>query len=208
MKVSITPTTAIDRMITAGTTVDPDTAEALWDLYRIAFAGLRSRAAGRQLLSRPEFILEILDPRVVKYVARSADGRVVGLCTLSNDLATMPWISPEFYRNRYPAHFARRAVFYFGLAVVQADARSSRAFSEMVATLARDVAAANGVLVGDMCRFNADEMYLARTVTSMLERAWGSVRAVELDRQLYLAWEPGDRPAVPRPADAPTRVEA
>jgi len=198
--VSFTPTMALDRVVTAETTVDPHTAESLWDLYCVAFAGLRDRAAARQMLSRPDFTLQILDARVVKYVARLANGRVIGLCTLSNDLDTVPWISPDFYRSRYPAYFARQAVFYCGIAMVHPDARATRAFAGMVAALARDIAAADGVLVADMCRFNVDEVRLARTITALMERAWGSVRHTELDRQLYLAWEPVEWPAAVHPA--------
>lgn len=177
--------------VTAETVLELDTADALWGLYELAFAGLTEVAAARQLLSRADFTLEVLDRRVVKYLARAGDGRIVGLCTLSTDLETVPWISPEFYRARYPGQFARRAVFYCGIAMVDPGFRNTRAFPDMVAALGRAVAAADGVLVADMCRFNVDEVQLAATVTRMLRRTWGAARQVELDRQLYLAWEPG-----------------
>jgi hypothetical protein len=193
---SVMPTTVVDRIaITVETALDSDTADALWDLYRPALAALEHRAAARQLLHRGEFDLAVLDERVVKYLARTASGRVVGLCTLSNDLDTVSWISPEFYRTRYPTHVARGAVFYCGIAVVHPDARRTPAFPYMVSALARDVAAADGVLVADMCRYSVDEAHLAKTVTLMTKRVWGSVRHVELDRQLYLAWEPAQRSA-------------
>jgi hypothetical protein len=191
---SVMPTTVLDRIVvTAESTLDSDTAEALWDLYQFVFAALERRAAARQLLSRADFTLEVLDPRVLKFLARTVDGRVVGLCTLSNDLDTVPWISPEFYRARFPAYAARGAVFYCGIAMVHPDARRTPAFLFMVAALARDVAAADGVLAADMCRYNVDDVQLATTVTVMMKRVWGSVRPVELDRQLYLAWEPAQR---------------
>jgi len=41
-----------------------------------------------------------------------------------------------------------------------------------------------------MCRFNVDVVELATTVTATLQRAWGSADLVELDCQVYLAWEP------------------
>lgn len=187
-----TPTEPAGRVvIDAAWTVDADTAEALWGLYRRAIGSLETHAAARQLLGRDEFALEVLDLRVCKYLARTPSGQIAGFCTLSADLDTVPWISPEFYRTSYPAHFARRAVFYCGLAVVAPDARSSRAFPEMMAALGRDIAAADGILAADMCRFNVEGTQLARAVTMLMRRAWGSARQVELDRQLYLAWEPG-----------------
>lgn len=193
---TITPSVLSNEVaVEAHSTVSPEIADELWELYRVAFAALEHRAAARQLLTRDEFDLEVLDPRVVKYVAR-ANVRIAGLSTLTRDLVTVPWISPEFYRVRYPDHFARRSVFYCGLAVVSPDARGTSAFPMMMSALARDIAESDGILTADMCRYNVGELQLARTVTLMMKRVWGSVRHVELDRQLYLAWEPG------RPADA------
>lgn len=179
--------------VTGELAVDADTAEALWDMYYESFCSLQRRAAGRQLVSRRDFDLEVLDHRVTKYIARTPEGTIVGLSTLSNDLTTVPWISPEFYADRYPVHFAQRTVFYCGIAMVHPDARSTRAFAQMVSAFGQDIAAANGILAADMCRFNIDGMELARMVTLMMKRAWGSANRVELDTQVYMAWEPGDR---------------
>jgi hypothetical protein len=176
--------------VTAETSVDESTAEALWEMYSLSFQSLQRRAAARQLVSRADFDLEVLDDRVTKYIARGADGTLLGLSTLSNELSTVPWISPEFYEAHYPLHFARKAVFYCGIAMVHPDARSTRAFAQMVFAFGRDIAAAKGILAADMCRFNIDGLELARMVTLMMKRAWGSANQVELDRQVYMAWEP------------------
>jgi hypothetical protein len=176
--------------VTTDTTVDDATAEALWEMYSLSFQSLQTRAAARQLVSRSDFDLEVLDSRVTKYIARDADGTLLGLATLSNDLSTVPWISPEFYEVHYPVHMARKAVFYCGIAMVHPDARNTRAFAQMVSAFGRDIAAAKGILAADMCRFNIDGLELARMVTLMMKRAWGSANQVELDRQVYMAWEP------------------
>ncbi|MEP6462672.1 MAG: hypothetical protein ABJC62_04500 [Frankiaceae bacterium] len=193
----VTPTAVSDRiMVTAESTLDSATAEALWELYQLAFAPLEDRAAGRQFLSRSDFDSEVLDSRVVKYLARIPIGRIVGLCTLSADLDTVPWISPSFYRTRYPAHAARGAVLYCGIALVHPDAQRTRAFPDMLAAMAVDIAGVDGVLVADMCRYNVDDVPVARTVDVVMNRVWGSAQQVELDRQLYLAWEPTPRAPV------------
>ena len=189
-------------VVQATATVDTATGDALWELYRVSFEGLRTRAASRHSLTRAEFDLEALDPRVTKYVA-CRDGRPVGLCTLTADLTTVPWVSPEFYAVRYPRHAARSAVFYCSLAFVHPAERLTDAFARMVAVAAGDIAAADGVLAADMCRLNVEGFELHQAVTTLLRRAWGDVQPVELDRQVFLAWEPVD-PArrirdVPRP---------
>jgi hypothetical protein len=180
--------------VTTETTVDEDTAEALWEMYSLSFQALQTRAAARQLVSRSDFDLEVLDPRVTKYIARGAEGTLLGLATLSNDLNTVPWISPEFYEVHYPVHVARKAVYYCGIAMVHPDARNTRAFAQMVSAFGRDIAVAKGILAADMCRFNIDGLELARMVTLMMKRAWGSANQVELDRQVYMAWEPDQQP--------------
>jgi hypothetical protein len=60
----------------------------------------------------------------------------------------------------------------------------------LVTAFAHDIAAADGILAADMCRYNIDLVELARVVTRILRRQWGGARLVELDRQVYLAWEP------------------
>jgi hypothetical protein len=176
--------------ITVSRVVDAATAEALWRLYVDAFTPLQERAAARQLLSPDDFAREVLDARVKKYLAWGPGGEVVGLATVSPDLDTVPWISSAFYRRRYPEHFERHAIFYCGLAMVHPDARLTPAFPMLVAAFARDIAAAGGILAADMCRYNIELVELARVVTRILRRQWGGARLVELDRQVYLAWEP------------------
>src|SRR5450759_3365901 len=195
-------------VVTVDSTVDVHTAETLWALYGSSFASLQNKAAARQLLSRAEFELEVLDPRVTKYIARTDSGQIIGLCTLSNDLATVPWVSPDFYAARYPAQLARGAVFYCGVAMVHSDeARLTGAFAAMVSTFGRDIAAANGILAADMCRFNVDVVQLASAVTGMMKQAWGAANLVELDRQIYLAWEPANHsPGLPEQRGAGTVV--
>jgi hypothetical protein len=172
--------------------VDARTADALWDLFTVCFGPLRRRAAARHLLSRDDFAVEVLDARVAKYLAWTANGDVVGLATLSNDLETVPWISSDFYKSRYTEHFARRSLFYCGTAMVRPDARSAGALRQMVAAIGRDIAAVDGILSADMCRFNVDILQLAAVATSTMQQQWGSVNQVELDRQVYMAWEPRD----------------
>ena len=188
-------------------TVDSVTGEALWTLYAVAFEEMRTRAASRHWLSPAEFELEALDSRVTKHVAWR-EGRPVGLATVTTDLAAAPWISPEFYTRRYPEHAARRGIHYCNLALVHPEERGTDTFGLLVASVAEAVAQDRGVLAADMCRANVDGLGLADAVTDLLRRSWGDARPVELDRQVFLAWEaPPTRAlrAVPsaRPGDLP-----
>lgn len=184
--------------------VDDALGEALWALYLLAFEGLREQAASRHMLTRAEFDLEALDARVTKYIAWRAE-EPVGLVTLTTDLTTIPWISPEFYARRYPEQTARDAVFYTSLAVVHPSERLSEAFPRMVGVAADHVLAVEGVFAADMCSLNTGVFRLDRVVTALLTRSWGGVAPVELDRQVFLAWEPAPRGSrVPQPRYAGT----
>ena len=59
-----TPSVTGPVVVTRESSVDSFTAEVLWNLYLTSFQSLRHRAAARQLLTRSEFDLEALDPRV------------------------------------------------------------------------------------------------------------------------------------------------
>lgn len=176
--------------VTARSAVDSLTAEQLWSLYVEAFDPLQARAAARHVLTRDDFDLEVLDARVVKYVASDATGRIVGLGTLCNDLSTVPWISPAFYQRHYPRAFATRSLFYCGLIMVHPQSRGTGTFLHLATAIGRDIGAAGGSLAADMCQFNVDELQLAQTVTAVMRRTWGSAVRSDVDRQSYMVWEP------------------
>jgi hypothetical protein len=170
--------------VTALTALDEATARPFWDLYLTSFVPLRTRAAARQVLHESEFLEEMVDARVWKYVARDAEGRAVGLSTLTRDLETVPWISPEYYQARFPQHAARQAVFYLGFTLVQKGTRNVGAFTAMIEAVAERVRSSRGVCGYDICAFNNESMRFADNIESMLNRG-GTVPVERLDTQTY-----------------------
>ena len=55
--------------------------------------------------------------------ARQRPSAPPSLTTLTDELATVPWISPQYYQRRFPDEYARQAVFYLGFSLVQPQAR-------------------------------------------------------------------------------------
>lgn len=170
--------------VSALTALDEATARPFWDLYLASFGPLRTRAAARQVLHEDEFFQEMVDPRVWKYVACDADGQAVGLTTLTRDLETVPWISPEYYQARFPQHFARRAVFYLGFTLVQRGTRNVGAFTAMIEAVAERVRESRGICGYDICAFNNESMRFADNIESMLNRG-RTVPVERLDSQTY-----------------------
>lgn len=176
-------TTAERIDVSVETVVDDATATAYHDLYRAAFDELVILAAERQVLREHEFRADMRDPRVLKYVAREASGRVVGLSTVTAHLETVPWINPEFFAHRYPEHVERGALYYLGFTLVEAGTRRARVFAAMVDRIVEMLVAERAVCTWDICAHN-DENGLGRGIDAIVRRT-AEVDISPVDRQTY-----------------------
>jgi hypothetical protein len=170
--------------VTIETEVDLETAETYYALYRETFGELETRAVARQLLHREEFLEEMHDSRVHKYVAWSDDGTAIGLSTLTNHLETVPWISPAYFRHHYPEAFARDAVYYIGFTLVQRAHRKSHVFQAMIQRMGSVLVEAQAVVGWDICAHNDDGFSFGDHAARVLGRT-GDVTVQPIDRQSY-----------------------
>jgi hypothetical protein len=169
--------------VTIEAEVDRQTAESYYDLYRETFGELETMAVARQLLHRDEFLEEMLDPRVHKYVAWG-DGQAIGLSTLTNQLETVPWISPGYFRHHFPDQFARGAVYYIGFVLVQRKHRKSHIFQDMIHKMGSVLVEAQAVVGWDICAHNDDGFSFGDHAARVLGRT-GDVTVQPIDRQTY-----------------------
>ena len=169
--------------ITVEDKVGRDTAVRYHDLYRATFGALETRAVARQLLHEHEFMEEMEDPRVDKYVAWNGDD-VVGLSTLTTHLETVPWISPAYFAHRYPDHTARDAVFYLGFTLVHPQRRRGHIFRAMVERIVDLLAERQAVCAWDICAFNDDTLGLGESIERIIT-AYAQVDVAPIDRQTY-----------------------
>ncbi len=170
----------------------PDLMDSFWPVYEESFGPLRVLAAARQVLTVDEFTAELEDPRIWKYIALDADGGLAGLTTLTDDLSTMPWISPEYYQHHYPDEWSRKAIFYSGVSLVRPDMRRYPVFARMMTCLAHRVAAVKGIYAVDMCGYNDHERSVARAAEAVLNRvAEFEVHAVDV-QTYYVARATGN----------------
>lgn len=156
-----------------------------YTVYEEAFAPLRSLAPGRQVLTREEFHDEMVDSRVWKYVAGDSHDNPLGLTTLTSDLRTVPWISPEYYQLHYPTQWANDAVFYLNFSLVSPHARHQQILFAMLRAATNRVAACGGVCAYDVCGVNNTGLGPDR-VQRMLHRL-GHIVVDNLDVQSYYA---------------------
>ena len=154
-------------------------------MYEQAFGPLRVLAVARQVLTEEEFGAELDNPRVWKYLALDSDGELAGLTTLSDDLSTMPWISPEYFEHHYPREWSRRAVFYVGVTLVRPDKRRDHIVTMMAEHVAQRVASVEGVLGYDLCGFNDRSRSLGRVIEHIGAPHFETVQPIDV--QTYSA---------------------
>ena len=169
--------------------IEGDVLEPLWHLYGEALGELRISAVQRHVMTRDEFDGVMADRRVVKYVAEDDSGTPAGLATLTDDLAAVPLISPDYFAHRWPQWYAQRRIWYAGFVAVDRAARAAQVFPEFVAALSRLPDGGGGIVAMDFChqREAADRMPAA--IGWLIAQQVPGARGERLDEQSYWAYE-------------------
>jgi hypothetical protein len=170
--------------ITVEESVDDATARRFYGLYLDTFGELAVKAVARQVLHEHEFMDEMVDPRVEKYVAWTAEREAIGMCTLTKHLETVPWISPDYFAHNYPEHSARGAVYYLGFILVAQQYRRSRMFVDLVRRAATTVADNHAVCAYDICSYNDEVIGVGRATEALLRR-YMNFDVQTIDNQTY-----------------------
>jgi hypothetical protein len=166
-----------------------DAEGAYWALYENAFQELRSQAVQRHLMFRSEFEELLADKRVPKYVVRDEEtGRIAALSTMTNDLAAVPLISPEYFERNWPELYAAQQIWYVGFVAVDPEYQGSPAMGGLVEKLCADVDAAGGLVVLDICEHRS-----RRLLAAGIERLAGThlpgLKRTRLDAQVFWGYE-------------------
>lgn len=171
--------------VTVESEVDYATARSFYRLYRASFEQLATQAVARHVLHESEFLEEMLDPRVQKYVAWDDEGVAIGLTTLTTDLDTVPWISAAWFAEHYPEQHSRHAVYYFGLALVHPDRQGTKVLHALLEPMTLTVVRNGGVGAWDLCGLNNDRGF-ARVYPQLFAQH-GEVVVEPVDTQTYYA---------------------
>ena len=161
-------------------------AESLYRLYRRSFEPLRNRAAARQVLTRSEFFSQMEDLRIDKYIAWEDEEEPVGMVTVTRHLSAVPWVSPEYYADRYPEQWARNAIYYLGFTLARPAIRRTSFLDTIVRFCVEPLVAERAVIAYDVCSYNNDVLGMSARITAMLRR-FSHAEPVELDAQVYYA---------------------
>jgi hypothetical protein len=169
---------------TRQTTMDRWLIDEFYDLYSLAFEPLKKRSVARQVLTESEFTDQMLDERVVKYVARSHQGQPLGLTTLTNELDSVPWVSPDYFTEHYPDHSARNAVYYLGFTLAHPSQRHLRFIETIIMVGLQNLALEHAVVAYDVCAFNNLELKFNERVAGAL-RNFPTATFELVDTQYY-----------------------
>ena len=164
--------------------IDPELTRVFHQLYETAFAPLRVRSMARQSLTEDEFAAQMTNRAISKYVAWDDAGNPVGLCALTRQLESVPWISPEYFAARYPQHWRRNAVWYMNFALAHPSQRHSRFLDELLKVGIGELVAEGAVCAYDMCAYNDEVLGLGRHLVERFERTTGATPRL-VDTQNY-----------------------
>ncbi|WP_406232301.1 hypothetical protein [Nocardia sp. NBC_01009] len=173
--------------VTVETTIPDDRIDMFHLLYEEAFGPLRTKAIARQVLHHAEFRAEMVDPRVLKHVARTTAGEPIGVTTLTRHLETVPWISPDYFAARYPEHAARDAIYYAGFTLVASSARQGAAFHAMIKSVVQVLVAERAAVGWDICSYNNTRFSFADSIRAVLDEQEANVEVAVEDSQTYYA---------------------
>lgn len=172
--------------ITVETRLNEPNAEAFYQLYLAAFGPLRSQAAARQVLHREEFLADMVDPRVHKYVAWDEAGRPSAMATITRHLEVVPWISPEYFAAHYPEQASRHAIYYLGFALVDPRHGGEGLLERLIVAGLAPLVRAGALCAFDVCAFNRVHRDLVERVQRIVRRHADCV-VEEIDAQFYYA---------------------
>jgi ribosomal protein S18 acetylase RimI-like enzyme len=175
----------VSRLVTA------DLTEYAWRVYNDALDELRTTAVQRHIMVRDEFDTVMSDDRVDKYLVHDTEhgGRLCAIGTMTNELDAVPLISPDYFRQRWPTHFAERRIWYIGFVAVHPDYQGAGVVELLAQALYRVVSAERGVAALDVCRRNEQIRRLPQGLHRLLERSYGLVLSDRMDEQSYWFYE-------------------
>jgi hypothetical protein len=176
-----------DNMVQTVQKVPPHIADEFLAIYRSAFGPLDRLAPARQSLTDDEFMSEMKDERVLKFVGSDRQGETVALGSMATDLAAVPWISPSYYREQFPDYFERGAIYYFGSLLVRPDRQGGPWATVLLTEMSKRVLTDGAIAAFDCCAYNVTVLRLPELIETVGRRL-GRVETMELDSQQYFAY--------------------
>ena len=167
--------------------VDDEMAGDFYALYAETFGPMATLAVNRHVLYEHEFMEVMRDHRIDKYLAVDEEtGDAIGMCTLTNRLETVTWVSAEYFTHHFPEHAARDAIYYLGFSLAKPHRRREQVFTELITAVSVTLAEERAMCGYDICAYNNEELGLGAAVDAMVSSI-AEVDIKTLDTQTYYA---------------------
>lgn len=184
--------------ITRESRIDADEIEIFLKLYREAFAPLEELSPLRQSMTDEEFRQEMIHESVIKLVAWDDAGKPAAILCMTNDFDRIPWLSPRYYAKKFPDHFAREAIYFFGSLLVHPARRGEHFLGELLKEAVRIVAVDSAIAAYDCCKYNVEVTKLPDIIAAVGEEICHFRREM-IDYQNFYAYVSSGLKEVVRP---------
>lgn len=167
-----------------------------WEWYVSAFADISRKAMQRHTMFYEQFVDMAEDRDIWKYVARDLSGGIVGMSVITNRLTAWPLVTPEYFEDRWPKHYAEDRIWYIGFVAVTHGAttqgsetkRRGNLFRRLISTMYNRVDESEGIAFMDYCKFNIEKRRLAALTLALLNSINPNVTGGQVDGQEFWGW--------------------
>lgn len=163
--------------------------DGAWEWYQDTFADLAILAVNRHLMFRDEFAELMADKRADKYVAIDADGGIVGMGVMTNQLEAVALISPDYFEYHWPDLCEQGRLFYVVFVGARPGARGAGVFVSLLRKMYETIGAVDGKVFVDICSYNEERHALPRMISMILGRVAGRAQPTRLDAQSFWMYE-------------------
>jgi hypothetical protein len=173
--------------VQAVTAVPEELAHEFLGIYRSAVLPLDRLTPARQSLTDDEFMHEMREERVLKFVCRDASDMTVALGFMATDLSAVPWINSAYYEARFPDHYQRGAIYYFGALLVRPGRQGGPWATVILSEMSKRVMDDRAIVAFDCCAYNVRVLRLPELIATVGQRL-GRVETLELEPQRHFAY--------------------
>lgn len=165
------------------TELAPELSDALFEVHLESFGLLRDVSAMRHVYRRDEWDALMADTRISKHVA-FLDGVPVGVNTGTLDLDAVPWLSKDFFADR----FGGRPVLYDWDTIIGEQGRGTRVVRALFEAGFEFARRHNAIVT-----FSVTQNHLSRKYLELLQRVVSRAAGAtigEVDSYHYFAFDP------------------
>ncbi len=160
-----------------------------WQVYSGALTRLDTIAVQAQTMSRAAFDEMMGDPEFDKIELLDPDGNMVGLSTMTTNLAKIPLVSAALFQEKYPEASADGKIMYVPFVAVPDSVQG--AFTALIEHVFRQAVAVEGIVSFDACDYNVFQIGFFRAIeTWTIKLSAGECSADYLGAQHHIAVDP------------------